>query len=64
MDKKQFKAYKCFSTRQKRYLMDKGFEYICIAIDPKTEDLFWLFLRNDNLNKALDNWDKVKETYK
>lgn len=56
MDKKQFKAYKCFSNKQKEFLMRRGFEYICIAKDPKTDDQFWLFLRSEEFNKALDEY--------
>lgn len=63
MDKRQYKAYRCFSERQKRYLMGKGFEYICIAKDPNTDSLFWLFLRHEDFNKALDEWDKVKYSF-
>ena len=56
MEKKQFKAYKCFSQKQKSYLMDRGFEYITIAKDPKTDNLFYLFLRCEEFNKALDEY--------
>lgn len=56
MDKKQFKAYKCFSNRQKEYLMKDGFEYICVAKDPKTNNLFWLFLRDERLSQSLENY--------
>lgn len=56
MEKRKFKCYKCFSNRQKEYLMGRGFEYITIAKDPKTDSLFWLFLRNDEFNKALDEY--------
>lgn len=56
MEKRKFKCYKCFSNRQKEYLMGKGFEYIAIAKDPKTDSLFWLFLRSDEFNKALDEY--------
>lgn len=56
MEKRKFKCYKCFSNRQKEYLIRKGFEYITIAKDPKTDCLFWLFLRSEDFNKALDEY--------
>lgn len=57
MEKRKFKAYKCFSNRQKEWLMNKGFEYITIAKDPKSDALFWLFLRSQEFNEALDKYD-------
>ena len=53
MEKKRFKVYKCFSNRQKRWLMDRGFEYVTIARDPKSNNLFWLFLKDEDFEKAL-----------
>lgn len=53
MERKKFKVYKCFSNRQKRWLMDKGFEYVTIARDPKSNNLFWLFLKDEDFEKAL-----------
>lgn len=53
MERKRFKVYKCFSNRQKRWLMDKGFEYVTIARDPKSNNLFWLFLKDEDFEKAL-----------
>ena len=53
MERKKFKVYKCFSNRQKRWLMDRGFEYVTIARDPKSNNLFWLFLKDEDFEKAL-----------
>lgn len=53
MEKRKFKVYKCFSNRQKRWLMDRGFEYVTIARDPKSNNLFWLFLKDEEFEKAL-----------
>ena len=53
MERNKFKVYKCFSNKQKQYLMDLGFEYVTIARDPKSNNLFWLFLKDDNMEKAL-----------
>ena len=53
MEKRKFKVYKCFSNRQKRWLMDRGFEYVTIARDPKSNNLVWLFLKDEEFAKAL-----------
>lgn len=61
MERKKYKAYKCFSNNQKEFLMSKGCEYITIALDPTSKDLFWLFLRDDLLSNALDEWEMIKK---
>jgi hypothetical protein len=57
---KEFKGYKCFSVPQKEFLLSRGLEYITIAKDPKSLDTFWLFLRNDLLDKSLTEWSNTK----
>jgi len=52
----KYKGYKCFSVPQKDFLMSRGLEYITVALDPKTKDTFWLFLRNDSLDASLTQW--------
>lgn len=55
-----YKGYKCFSVPLKNFLMNKGLEYVAVALDPKTKDTFWLFLRCDELDKALTEWSANK----
>lgn len=57
---KKFKGYRCFSVPQKEFLMLRGSEYITVAKDPKSLDTFWLFLRDDNLDKSLSEWTRNK----
>jgi hypothetical protein len=40
--------------------MGKGLEYITVALDPKTKDTFWLFLRGEELDRALTEWKENK----
>lgn len=60
MDNKQFKCYKCFSNNLKEFLMSEGNEYITVALDPKSNKTFWMFLKDDNLDKALTKWSERK----
>lgn len=53
---KRLKGYQCFSVPQKDFLLNKGLEYIVIGLDPKTHKTFWLFLRDEDLSNALDEW--------
>lgn len=56
MKNNKYKAYKCFSVPQKDFLLLQGLEYLSVALDPKTKNTFWLFLRNEELDKALTLW--------
>ena len=56
----KFTGYKCFSVPLKDFLMSKGLEYVTVALDPKTKDTFWLFLRNEDLDGALTQWQLNK----
>ena len=56
MKEKRFKCYKCFSNNLKEFLMSRGLEYLTIAIDPKTEKTFWMFLKTEELDLALTEW--------
>ena len=58
----KYKGYKCFSVPLKEFLMDRGLEYIVIGLDPKSFDTFWLFLRGEDLDEGLTEWDKLKKT--
>lgn len=42
--------------------MSEGNEYITIALDPKSNKTFWMFLKDDNLDKALTKWSERKPT--
>lgn len=53
---KKIKGYQCFSVPQKDFLLNKGLEYLVAAIDQKTHKTFWLFVKCDELQEALDEW--------
>lgn len=59
MDKK-IRCYKCFSNNLKEFLMQEGNEYITIAIDPKTNKTFWMFIKDDRLDSSLTKWTERK----
>lgn len=50
--------YLCYSIPLKQYLLDKGFNYEFVALNPKTNKTFWVFIKNEQFNKALTEWSK------
>lgn len=57
----KIKIYKCFSTPLKEFLMANGEEYICVAIDPKQQKTFWMFVKSEHLNELLKQWTNNKK---
>ncbi|MBD5589224.1 hypothetical protein [Clostridium botulinum] len=48
--------YRCFSGKQKKFLLNKGHNYILRAKDYYTNNIFWMFIIDKNLNKDLMEW--------
>lgn len=54
------KYYYCYSYNQKNYLIRNG-EYVIVkGIHPDTNKRYWVFERNDNLDKLLTQWQLNK----
>ena len=56
--------YRCFSGKQKKYLLDNGNEYILRAKDYYSNNTFWLFIKTENLIKDLDLWHETNPNIK
>ena len=49
--------YTCYSVPLMKFLTDqKGIRYELVACNPNTMKKFWIFIRDEKLNKALDEW--------
>ena len=51
--------YCCYSLNLRRYLTDNGIEYKLAALNPNSKKMFWVYIKNEELDKALSNW-KIK----
>ena len=50
------KYYYCYSYPQKKFLMDNG-EYVIVkGINPNSKKRYWVFEKNDKLDKLLTEW--------
>lgn len=52
------KYYYCYSYPQKKYLIENGEFVIVKGISPNTQKRYWVFERNENLDKLLSDWSK------
>ena len=53
---KKIRTFKCFSNNLKVFLMNRGLEYVGVALDPISDKTFWLFIEDDDFDKALNEW--------
>ena len=49
--------YTCYSVPLMKFLTDqKGIRYELVACNQKKKKKFWIFIRDEKLNDALDEW--------
>lgn len=54
------KYYYCYSWPQKQYLRKNNEEPIVNGLHPKTQKKYWVFERNENLDRLLNEWQSRK----
>ena len=53
--------YTCYSPNQMKYLTtNKQIKYELVACNPNTMKKFWIFVRTEKLNEALNEWTTNK----
>lgn len=50
--------YCCYSFPQKEYLKSKGIRYELGGKSLSTDCPFWVYIRNEKLDKLLEKWSK------
>ena len=51
------KLYTCYSIPLMKFLTEsKKIRYELVACNPNTMKKFWIFVRDEKLNNALDEW--------
>ena len=59
-EKKVGNLYCCYSLNLRDFLYKNGVKYELCALNPNSKNMFWIYLRNEKLNKLLDEWSKNK----
>jgi len=52
------KLYCCYSIPLRDYLKDKGIGWEVVALSPNTKSTMWIYIKNEKLNKYLDEWSQ------
>ena len=57
------KYFYCYSKHLCLFLKLQDIDYIAKEINPNGQKLYYKFVRNDELNNALTDWDKYKQIF-
>lgn len=52
------KYFRCFSVPLKNYLLSNDVKYELVALDTKSKNTFWLFVKTDKFQTVLSQWKK------
>lgn len=54
--------YCCYSLNLRNYLYENGMRYKLAALNPNSKSLFWVYVKNEKLDKLLSVWSEKKQT--
>lgn len=53
--------YCCYSLNLREYLGANGLRYKLAALNPNSKSLFWVYVKDDKLDKLLSDWSMNKK---
>lgn len=54
------KLYCCYSVSLRNFLYQNGIKYEICAVNPNSQAMFWVYMRNEKLDKLLTIWSNEK----
>ncbi len=54
--------YFCYSLNLRNFLYDNGMRYKLAALNPNSKSLFWVYVKDEKLDKLLNEWSENKQT--
>lgn len=54
--------YCCYSLNLREFLYNNGLRYKLAALNPNSKSLFWVYIKNEKLDKLLTEWSANKQT--
>lgn len=57
------KLYCCYSLNLREFLYDNGMRYELAALNPNSKSLFWVYIKDEKLDKLLSEWSSNKQTF-
>ena len=59
---KDIDLYCCYSLNLREFLCENGVRYKLAALNPNSKSLFWVYVKNEILDKLLSEWSANKQT--
>ena len=53
---KQPKLFPCYSIPMRDYFASKRIRYELVGLHPKSHDMFWIYIKTTELEKAMNEW--------
>jgi hypothetical protein len=54
--------YCCYSLNLREFLYNNGLRYKLAALNPNSKSLFWVYVKNEKLDRLLDEWSTNKKS--
>ena len=54
----QSKLFPCYSIPLRDFLSSKGIKYELVGLHPKTHKMFWVYIKNVELDKYTSEWSQ------
>ena len=54
--------YCCYSLNLREFLHDNGVKYKLAALNPNSKNLFWVYIKDEKLDRLLTEWSANKQT--
>ena len=56
------KLYCCYSLNLREFLYENGLRYELAALNPNSKSLFWVYVKDEKLDRLLSDWSANKQT--
>ena len=53
--------YCCYSLNLRNFLYKNGLRYKLAALNPNSQELFWVYVKDKKLDKLLTEWSSAKK---
>lgn len=54
--------YCCYSLNLREFLFKNGLRYKLAALNPNSKSLFWVYVKDEKLDKLLSEWSANKQS--
>ena len=58
---KESKLLPCYSVPMRDFLTSKGIRYELVGLHPTSKAMFWVYIKDEKLDKALTQWSLAEK---